>query len=88
MAAGDTTVGFTPGKDALFAEFIEPYEREDGVGIVRTPEEAETALRYLVKLDLVVVDGDTVSFHPRFADLLDATKPVAAAAPDLSTTSD
>jgi hypothetical protein len=83
------TPQFRPtGKDALFAEFIEPYEREDGVEIVRTLEEAETALRYLVKLDLVVVDGDMVSFHPRFADLLDETKPVAAALPDPNRTGD
>ena len=83
------TPQFRPtGKDALFAEFVEPYEREDGVEIVRTLEEAETALRYLVKLDLVVVDGGMVSFHPRFADLLDETKPVAAAPPDPNRTGD
>ena len=63
-------------KDPLFAEFMQPYEHNDGTEIVRTPEQAETALRYLVTCELIAVDGDMVSFHPRFADLLDLSKPV------------
>lgn len=58
------TPQFRPAdKDLLFAEFVEPHEREDGTELVRTLEEAETALRYLVKLDLVVDEDGMVSFR-------------------------
>jgi hypothetical protein len=41
-------------------------ELSDGSQHLRTLEEAETALRYLIK-KMAVVDGDLVSAHPRFA---------------------
>jgi hypothetical protein len=75
-------------KDRLFAEFIEPFEAEDGTPVVRTLEQAETALRYLAKRDLVIVDGNTVSSHPRFADLLDITKPLPVTRDDADTVGD
>jgi hypothetical protein len=49
------------------ASNAESVELSDGSQHVRTSEEAETALRYLVKKKMVVVDGDLVSAHPRFA---------------------
>jgi hypothetical protein len=81
------TPQFRPvAKDPLFATFMQPYEKDDGTRIIRTPEQAEAALRYLVKRELIVVDGDTVSFHPRFADLLDLSKllPMMRAEADLT----
>jgi hypothetical protein len=52
---------------------VEPVELSDGSQHVRTLEEAETALRYLVRKKMVVVDGELVSAHPRFAYLADAS---------------
>ena len=69
------TLRFYPASKAeLFQAFVEPVELLDGSQHVRTLEEAETALRYPVKKKMVVVDGDLVSAHPRFAYLADASK--------------
>ena len=68
------TPRFSPASRAeLFQAFMDPVELSDGSQHVRTLEEAETALRYLVKKKMVVVDGDLVSAHPRFAYLADAS---------------
>jgi hypothetical protein len=75
-------------KEPLFAEFMQPYENDDGTVTVRTPEQAEDALRYLVKRALIVLDGDTVSFHPCFADLLDLSKPIPMMQAEADLTSD
>lgn len=56
-------------KVTLVRGFVEPLEVEDGTFATRTPEEAEVALRYLVEREMVVVEGDVVSIHPRFAYL-------------------
>jgi hypothetical protein len=62
----------TASKAELLQTFMSRIEIKDGSDISRTLEEAETALRYLVKTEMVVVDGDVVSTHPRFAHLVDA----------------
>jgi hypothetical protein len=49
------------------------WTNEDGRQISRTLEEAETALRYLTEKEMIVVDGDVVSTHPRFAYLVAAS---------------
>ena len=72
---GIHTPGFYPASKAeLFQAFARPVELSDGSQHVRTLEQAETALRYLVKQQMVVVDRDLVSAHPRFAHLTDASK--------------
>jgi hypothetical protein len=61
-------------KDELFAAFVKPHEGSAGpVELslfgpepIRTVEEAETALALLVKHELVKVDGDRITIHPRF----------------------
>jgi hypothetical protein len=56
-------------KADLFQTFVDPVELPDGSQHVRTLEEAEAALQYLAEREMVVVDGDVVSAHPRFAYL-------------------
>lgn len=56
-------------KTDLFQTFVDPVALPDGSQHVRTLEEAETALQYLAEREMVVVDGDVVSAHPRFAYL-------------------
>jgi hypothetical protein len=68
------TARFHPtSKAELFQTFVDPLDLPDGSRHVRTLEEAETALHYLVKKEMVVVDGDVVSTHPRFAHLVDSS---------------
>jgi hypothetical protein len=57
--------------------FVEPYEAEDGSLITRTIEDASAALSFPVEQSMVVVDGDMISIHPRFAGLF-AEPPVSA----------
>jgi hypothetical protein len=60
----------TASKGALFETFLKVIDDDDGLGrIAFTPEEAEAALNFLVEQEMVVVDGDAVSVHPRFAHL-------------------
>ncbi len=55
-------------KDALFADFMEPLEEEDGSPLAFTLDQAAAALAFLVEQDMVVVDGDQVLIPPRFVD--------------------
>jgi hypothetical protein len=57
-------------KTELLQTFISRIETKDGREISRTLEEAEAALRYLTEKEMIVVDGDVVSTHPRFAYLV------------------
>jgi hypothetical protein len=68
------TARFHPASKAeLFQTFVDPLDLPDGSQHVRTLVEAETSLRYLVKKKMMVVDGDVVSTHPRFACLVGAS---------------
>jgi hypothetical protein len=60
-------------KAYLLQTFTSRTGIKDGREVSWTPEEAETALRYLVEKEMVVVDGDVVSTHPRFAYLVGAS---------------
>jgi hypothetical protein len=75
--ARDTISFRVVGKDEVFQTFLEPYENEYGIQIVRTLEQADDALRFLVEQETVTVDGEWVSIHPRFADVL--TRPLERA---------
>jgi hypothetical protein len=69
-------------KDKLFVQFVEPMEPipatfiteaypgdgEEGGDPLKTLEDAEVALALLVKHELVMVDGDVITIHPRFSD--------------------
>jgi hypothetical protein len=57
-------------KDAVFPTFMDPDEGEDGNPVIRTREDAEAALGILVEESMVAVDGDMISIHPRFANVL------------------
>jgi hypothetical protein len=63
----------TANKTELLQTFISRTEIKDGCEISRTLEEAETALHYLAEKEMVVVDGDAVSTHPRFGYLVSAS---------------
>lgn len=63
----------TASKAELFQTFVSRIEMKDGNRISRTLEEAEAALHYLVEKEMVVVDGDAVSTHPRFGYLVGAS---------------
>jgi hypothetical protein len=63
----------TASRAKLFQTFMAPVETKDGSRITRTLDEAETALHYLVEKEMVVVDGDAVSTHPRFGHLVGAS---------------
>jgi hypothetical protein len=56
-------------KTLVLPTFVESYEAEDGSLVTRTSEDAEAALSFLVEQSMVVVDGDMISIHPRFAGL-------------------
>ena len=45
----DTRTFYTADKAEIFAEFLEPFEEEDGTSVTRTPEQAEAALAFLVE---------------------------------------
>ena len=65
---------FQPASKAdLFETYMAPVDMPDGSRIVRTLEDAEIALCYLVKTAMVIVDGDVVSVHPRFGYLAAAS---------------
>jgi hypothetical protein len=66
----DTLAYITARKDKVFSAFVEPFEDEDGNLLTQSTEDAEAALDFLVEQNMVVVDGDTISLHPRFADVL------------------
>jgi hypothetical protein len=72
----DTLAFIAARKDKVFSIFVEPFEDEDGPLLMQSTEEAEAALDFLVEQNMVVVDGDTISIHPRFADVL--TSPPAS----------
>ena len=57
------------GKAAVLPMFMEPYEADDDSIVTRTSEDADTALTFLVEQNMVLVDGDMISIHPRFADM-------------------
>jgi hypothetical protein len=65
------TLAFRPvRKDEVFPEFMEPLEDDEkGTTTTWTLADAETALTFLVEQNMVVVDGDMIAVHPRFADL-------------------
>jgi hypothetical protein len=60
-------------KAAVLPTFVEPYEAEDGSIVTRTSEDADTGLKFLVEQNMVLVDGDMISIHPRFADMFAAS---------------
>ena len=60
------TVG-TASKARIFAAYLAPFEDDEDSTDDLTPEGAEAALNFLVEQTMVVVDGDVISIHPRFA---------------------
>jgi hypothetical protein len=60
----------TTDKNAVFPQFLEPFEEDDGSSVIRTPEDADAALSVLVLHEMVVTDSDMISIHPRFADVM------------------
>lgn len=56
--------------DPIFEDFVGPYMGEDGSTIVLTIEDAAAALGSLVEREMVALDGNLISIHPRFANML------------------
>jgi hypothetical protein len=59
----------TASKAEVFAAYLAPSGEDDDSTDDLTPEGAEAALGFLVEQRMVEVDGDTISIHPRFADM-------------------
>ena len=51
--------------------FLAPFEEEDGSSVTWTPEDADAALSVLAQQEMVVIDGDLISIHPRFVGVMD-----------------
>jgi len=66
----DTLTFPAVNKAEIFSTYLEPLEGEDESLGDLTPEGADAALRFLVDQNMVVVEGDMISIHPRFADVL------------------
>jgi hypothetical protein len=59
----------TASRDETFAEFTNDEYRDEGEDL-RTIEMAEIALGFIVEHEMVCVDGDEITLHPRFIPLL------------------
>ena len=60
----DARVTFRPAsKQMLIEHFVAPFEDDP----VRTIEDAEAALRFLVEQEMIEIESDAVSIHARFA---------------------
>lgn len=59
-------VTWSVSKAAVFSEFVEPFENEDGTESVLTDADAEAALAFLIEQEMVRVEGDSIALHPRF----------------------
>jgi hypothetical protein len=77
----DPTQFQTASKRAVFYAFLEPpafdlpLDENSPQLPSLTQEDAERALAFLVEQTMVVVDGDAVSIHPRFGDILNQSPP-------------
>jgi hypothetical protein len=61
----------TFNKNVVLPTFLAPFEEEDGSSVTWTPEDADAALSVLAQQEMVVIDGDLISIHPRFAGVMD-----------------
>jgi hypothetical protein len=57
-------------KEAVLPAFLAPSEEDDRTPVNWTPEDADAALRFLIEENMVVMDGNLISIHPRFLDVL------------------
>lgn len=65
------TASFRPAsKKAIFNAFLEPLEKEDGSVDALSPDQADAALDFLIQEEMIVIDGDVISVHPRFKDVM------------------
>jgi hypothetical protein len=69
----------TASKETVFSTYLEPFEGDEESTDVLTPEGAAAALSFLVKQNMVVVEGDMISIHPRFADMFSGSSAPADA---------
>jgi hypothetical protein len=66
----DTFTFHATKKEAVLPAFLAPSEEDDGTPVIWTHEDADAALRFLVEENMVVMDGNLISIHPRFLDEL------------------
>jgi hypothetical protein len=57
-------------KKAVFNSFLEPGENEEGSVDALSPDQADAALDFLIQEEMIVVDGEVISVHPRFKDVM------------------
>ena len=69
---------------AITSHFLQSVEDEDGTMLCYKPEEAEAAWAALIADEFVVLDGDTVSLHPRIAQHFAAAPAMGAQRSDQS----
>ena len=62
-------------KKAVFDRFLEPLSDFDGSVEILSPAQADAALAFLIQEEMIVIDGDAISVHPRFQDVM--TRPLA-----------
>jgi hypothetical protein len=73
--APDTFTFYATEKAVVLPAFLAPWEEDDGTSVNWTLEDADAALRFLVEENMVVMDGDLIWVHPRFADMLAGSPP-------------
>jgi hypothetical protein len=73
----DTASFRATSKKAVFDTFLEPVPDFDGSPDPSPPssDQAEPALNFLLQEEMIVIDGDAISIHPRFQDVM--TRPLA-----------
>jgi hypothetical protein len=64
------------------ARILEPFEEMDGTDPTFTPEQVEAGWVVLVEREIVAIDGDTVTVHPRIAQHFAAAPAMRAQSPD------
>jgi hypothetical protein len=67
----DSVTFLTFNENAVLPTFLAPFEEEDGSSVTWTLEDADAALSVLARQEMVVIDGDLISIHPRFAGVMD-----------------
>lgn len=71
----DTASFRSASKKAVFDKFLEPLPDFDGSVEILSPDQADAALVFLLQEEMIVIDGDVISVHPRFQDMM--TRPLA-----------
>jgi hypothetical protein len=64
----DTFTFHAAEKAVVLPAFLAPSEEDDGTPVNWTSEDADAALRFLVEENMVVMDGNLISIHPRFLE--------------------